>query len=864
MGNIKFLLILFLVSIFILPLCDVSAQEESDELLNWSVLAELPETEGFGGAFAGVHNDALIIAGGTNFPEEKLWEGGKKQWYAGIYVLERTGDDLKWHTGFDLKRPVAYGACVDTEFGLLCMGGCGEVDFIDEVFLLNWDSEKKSISIKEMPRLPKPCAYSTAAMVDGVVYLAGGKFSLTGQPEKNFWKLDLSAGIDNENSKWKVLPSWPGAGRVTALSAGQNDGFGKHFYLFGGRDVDEQGESVFLSDSYRYSPSVGQWVQIEELPRPVRSSTCIDVGQNHIMIFGGPDGSLVGKGLNADHPGFPTDILMYHTITDTWVTGGHIPVTPAVTHAVKWDGGIVIPTGEIRTATRTPKIYKADVIKTYAGFGAINYLVLISYLMILVYMGFYFSKREKTTEDFFLGGRRIPWWAAGISIFGTQLSAISFMAIPAKCFATNQTIYWPSKFVILMSAPIVCYAFIPFFRRLNVTTAYEYLEVRFNLATRLFASLLFIMLQLGRMGIVVFLPAIVLSAVTGINIQFCIIAMGVLCIIYTVMGGIEAVIWTDVLQVGVLMGGAVIALVVIIASVDGGFGEMYSIGMADAKFTMAYMDKPFDLTSASLLVILFAWGGSLSPYISDQSVIQRYLTTKDEKQARQAMWTSAFLVIPSSIFFILGACLYAYYKSNPNLLKPEMGNDAIFPHFIINQIPPGVSGLVIAGIFAAAMSSLDSSMNSASTALVTDFYRRFKTTVDEHHCLKLARWLTVVLGVFGTAIALIMSGIEIKSVFDQFNKILGLFGGGLAGVFLLGAFSKRANGRGVLVGLIVTSILIWYIQSYTEIHYFLYATIGIFSCCIVGLVASLIIPGKTKNIEGLTVYSILKKKDDRP
>ena len=200
---------------------------------------------------------------------------------------------------------------------------------------------------------------------------------------------------------------------------------------------------------------------------------------------------------------------------------------------------------------------------TAASFGYINYAVLAAYLTLLVVMGFYFARREKTTDDFFLAGRRIPWWAAGLSIFGTQLSAITYLAMPARAYATDWTLLI-LNIGIFAIAPVVIYLYLPFFRRLNITTAYEYLEKRFHVSIRMFGSLSFILFQLGRMGIVILLPALALSAVTGFNIFICIALIGILSTIYTVLGGIEAVIWTDVLQALVLIGGAFVALAIII------------------------------------------------------------------------------------------------------------------------------------------------------------------------------------------------------------------------------------------------------------------------------------------------------------
>ena len=217
------------------------------------------------------------------------------------------------------------------------------------------------------------------------------------------------------------------------------------------------------------------------------------------------------------------------------------------------------PAARSRPGVRTPSgCAAAPRSRPRPAFGAVNYTVLVVYLLVLAGMGVYFARREKTTEDFFLGGRRVPWWAAGISIFGTQLSAITFMAIPAKSFATDWVYFLVNLGIVLM-APVVVFAYLPFFRRLNVTTAYEYLEHRFNLPIRLFGAASFVVFQLGRMGIVLLLPALALAAVTGMDVRACIVVMGVLCTLYTVLGGIEAVIWTDVLQVVVLFGGALVA-----------------------------------------------------------------------------------------------------------------------------------------------------------------------------------------------------------------------------------------------------------------------------------------------------------------
>ena len=290
-------------------------------------------------------------------------------------------------------------------------------------------------------------------------------------------------------------------------------------------------------------------------------------------------------------------------------------------------------------------------------------------------------------------------------------------------------------------------------------------------------------------------------------------------------------------------------------NIDGGFAAFIDIANTGDKFKT--FDFSFDFTAPTVMVLLIGWiGNCLVPYASDQVVIQRYLTTKDEKAAAKGIWLNGILSIISLLFFVLGTALFVFYKTKPQLLDPLMAqNDDIFPWFIVQQLPAGLSGLVIAGVFAAAMSSLDSSMNSMATVITTDFYQRFKTSVTDEHCLKLARWLTLVLGVIGTAIALVMATYEIKSLWDYFMVVLGLLGSGLAGLFILGIFTRRANGPGALIGAITSAVVLYFAQK-TNVHFFVYGAIGVGVCFTVGYIVSLIIPTGTKNQDGLTFYTI--------
>ncbi|MBN1900492.1 sodium/solute symporter, partial [Candidatus Sumerlaeota bacterium] len=834
-------------------------------VLKWEELPELPPAQGqsiphgLAGAFSGIHNNALIIAGGANFPDGAPWEGGKKAWHDDIYVLEKQGNGhYEWRAGFKLPTPLAYGASISTPSGLVCIGGCDALRCYPDVFIMKWDAISQTVSFENLPSLPSPCAFASAAKSENTIYVAGGQSVMTGEEAmKNFWSLDLVHG-----KKWETLPSWDGAPRILSILAAQNGGTGDYIYLFSGRHVAPKMETQLLKDVHRFDPAAKTWKRLSDAPRCLMAGSGAAFGANHILLIGGDDGGYWGQDLRNDHPGFPRDMAYaYHTLTDTWANMGELPQNHVTTNLISWENGWVIPSGEIRPAVRTPKILKFEKIKSTRRLAGLDYLALIAYLLSLIGMGFYFSKRENTTDDFFLAGRRVPWWAAGLSIFGTQLSAITFMAIPAKAYATNW-IQFLFNMGIIAIAPLIVYGFLPFFRRLNITSAYEYLEKRFNIVIRLAGSALFIIFQIGRIGIVLLLPSLALSVVTGMNVYFCILIMGILSTVYTVMGGIEAVIWTDVLQVFVLVGGALVCFFAALFQIDGGFSRLFSMALQEGK--LHFINWEWDFGRLTIWVIILSWINALIPYASDQAVIQRYLTTKDEKSARRAVWTNAVLTLPATLlFFGIGTVLFVFYKSHPMRLDPGMAKiDNVFPWFIMRELPMGLSGLLIAGIFAASMSTLDSSMNSMSTAVVTDFYRRFKPNPSEKYCLDLARWLTAIFGLFGTVFAIFLASSDFKSLWDQFVMIIGLLGGGLGGLFVLGIFTKRANSAGAGIGLLFGGVMQYLAKEYSGLHSFLFAAIGFFSCIVAGYAISLFFPRSGKSLDGLTVFTLHSERSE--
>jgi SSS family transporter len=577
--------------------------------------------------------------------------------------------------------------------------------------------------------------------------------------------------------------------------------------------------------------------------------------------LGGDDGSQAALPLES-RTGFRREILAYHTITDTWTTLGELPFSLVTTPTVPWRGRTIIPGGEMRPGVRSTDVWTATVVPGHTPFGFLNYAALVAYLLGMIGIGWYCSKRNQNTEDYFVASGRIPWWATGLSIYATMLSSITFMAVPAKAFATDWTFIWASV-PLLVLAPIIIRYYLPFYRQLDCASAYEYLEKRFNVLTRLYASAAFIIFQLGRQAYVLLLPSLALAAVTDLDVQTCIIIMGLLCVAYTVMGGMEAVVWTDVVQSIVLLGGALLGLAYIIGY--SGYGFAGAVREAAEHGKLNSIDWTLDASSAAnaLWVILVSnTFVTLISYTSDQAVVQRYMTTENERQAGRAIWTNALLTLPSAgLFFAIGTALWVYYRAHPDRLDPTQPTDAVFPAFIVGTMPAGIAGVVIAGIFAAAQSTVSGSLNSVATAVMTDFYERFGGRAEGRFGLRLARILTAVIGVFATLVALLLASLNLASLWDGYLAMISLLCSGLAGLFALGIFTRSTTGAGAMVGALSSAGLLYLAHRYTTIHFFMYATIGVLSCFVIGWLASQVLPKRRESLAGLTIYDRRKRID---
>lgn len=832
--------------------------------LRWDELPAIPDALGVAGPFVGISRDALVVAGGANFPSP-VWQNDKA-WHDTVYVLQ--GASAKnWRAAEKLPRPLAYGASATTKLGLVCIGGNDAQQVYQDVFALQWDPISKRLQRTVLPSLPTPHAYGSAAVVDDTIYVVGGQSGLgLASTTADVYSLDLSKQ-GSDQFAWQRHPPCPGGPRAFHLTLVQHNGFEDCLYVISGRR-ERDGKPQFLRDVWEYSPRTQMWRPRAFVPQCVMAGTGVAHGQSHVIVFGGASGELFHRTeeLKDDHPGFPKQAWMYHTITDTWTSAGTTPANHVTTVAVPWGEHVVIPSGEVRPRVRSPKVLRVRMEPAKRSFGVINYGVLIGYLATVVGVGVYFARANKSTDDYFRGGKRIPWWAAGCSIFATMLSSLTYTGIPSKAYAQDW-VYAVGNFTIPVVAVAAVWIALPFFRSLDATSAYEYLEKRFSRPVRLFGSGCFTLFHVFRMAVVMSLTGLALSVATPLTPFQSVLLMGALSVLYCTIGGIEAVIWTDTLQTVVLLGGALIALALLVAGTDGGTATLLQEGHAAEKFRIANLHWGVGASQVALwIVIAGGLAQNLSSYTADQAVVQRYMTTSDTHLAAKSIWTNALLSIPATfLFYGLGSALYVFYRAHPERLDPTITTDQIFPLYIAREMPVGLAGLMVAGIFAAAQSTVSTSMNSMATAVVTDFLRPLDWCSTERGYLTVARWLTGGFGVLGTVIALLFINPEIKSLFDASIKVIGIFMGVLGGLFVLGVLTTRANARGAFCGAMVGAcamIILW--QFFDQVSSVIYPAVGVGTCVVAGYLASLASGHGKQDLSGLTLFTRSRAAEAKP
>lgn len=429
-----------------------------------------------------------------------------------------------------------------------------------------------------------------------------------------------------------------------------------------------------------------------------------------------------------------------------------------------------------------------------------------------VIFGASFFRKNKTTSQFTSGGGKLPGWIVGFSLFAAFLSSISFLGLPGKAYMSN----W-NAFVFSLSIPIAAIFsirfFVPLYRGLGSISAYHYLEVRFGTWASIYASICYILTKVMHTGAILLLLALPLNALFGWNIEIIIICTGITVTLYSMLGGIQAVIWTDAIQGIILIIGAVVAALILTFSMPEGPAQIFEIAAANHKFSLGSFGSSLK-DSTFWVVLMYGLFMNLQNFGIDQNNVQRYMTTSSEKAAKSSAFLGYFLYIPlSMILFYIGTALFAYYTVQPDLLPAELrvagAGDKIFPYFIATALPDGLKGLLIASIFAAGMSNVSANINGTSTIILSDYYKRyFNKHANEKSSMKVLYGSSMIVGSLGVVIALSLVGV--KSVLDAWWMLASIFSGGMLGLFLLGYLSKRARNIDAFIGVIVgVLIIIW-------------------------------------------------------
>lgn len=427
----------------------------------------------------------------------------------------------------------------------------------------------------------------------------------------------------------------------------------------------------------------------------------------------------------------------------------------------------------------------------------LDYAVIASYFVALIGIAFYFSRRQTTTEVYFIGGGTIPWWAMGISLMAALISSITFIAFPGDAYEKNWSGLVPGlmvPLVLLVAAAII----IPFYRQAVGMSAYQYFEERFGYGARLYSSLSFLLMQFSKMGLVLWLISLALSTMSGWNIYTIIIVLEVITIIYVLFGGIEGVVWTAVLQGAVLAAAGVVCLAVLMLTPPGGPKAVLELAWENGKFSLGGFG--FNLHEPTFLV-LACYGVSvyIQKYAADQAVVQRYLIAKSNREALRGTVLGALLCIPVWMMFLLiGSCLWAYVQLTGLELPPHVDRaDKVFPFFISHELPSGVTGLVLAALIAAAV---DPDLNSISVVVVEDYYRRFQPTSTDAGRLRFGKLTVVFSGIVTVLIAMVLARSQGTALSLAF-LIAAILSAGVAGLFGLAFLSSRATAGGAYVGI---------------------------------------------------------------
>lgn len=738
-------------------------------------------------------------------------------------------ENLSWQeTGVSVPRNAAVAKWGEK---WILAGGLKEGKPTSEVFVLEVAGGKPALH--RLADLPRPLAGAGAAVIQDKLHVFGGASRMEPfTPEKDLVVLDLK-----NPGAWSEGPAFPGEPRAFFAATEQ---YGM-LCVFGGADA--AGKALQDVWVYRPVPLEGTtekgWRKMADLPAAAQNSAhsprmaaqAVPMGQAQVLLLA------------------PQSSLLFHTLTDVWYPFKPAPDLAGFSAARSANRVFLMG----RDSSGQPAALELQIANTVRSLSLLDYALILAYFVLISLIGIYFSRKQDTSAEFSLGNRQVKWWAAGISMFATGASAISFLAIPALAFSTN--LVWLFPLVAMVPAYYVtAYLIYPMLRRLEIASTYEYLERRFNRTLRVIASLQAIIFQaFARSAVVLLLPSLAISSVTGINVFASVLIMGLITTIYTAIGGFEAVIWTEVLQAVLMLLAPLSIIWICVTALPGGISEFWATGIAYSKFDFAMLTTDVTLPAVWVLVL----GTFLTATVAsagDQPVIQRVFSAPlPEVRRVNATFTICGIIIGIMVN-VMGIAIFAYFRARPEMLDPLSQNDQVVPIFVTQAMPGGLPGLVIAAIFAAAMSTVASSMNSVATIFTEDFFVRMRPQSTDRQRLLSLKITSYAVGIIGTSMALVLAAQDLKSMMVVWNQMVALVGGGIVGVYSLGMFTRRANGFGAICGAVASVLVTLGIKLWTPLHWGTYVPIAILTCIGFGYLCSLFAPQRN-NLAGLTVFT---------
>lgn len=690
-----------------------------------------------------------------------------------------------------------------------------------DIFWVNSKGHIKKISASEENSPAQVASLPSDAIVKSLAFDGNDFFVLTNNSELKH----LSYKAISKTKEWNILGKTP------------NKSLNKPSLLISSGEVYLFAENEF----YAFNIKNKTWKSLSSPKETDRYHIGFTLGNSFLMFV--------------DEAPSNSPILAYNKITNVWVNSGELSDSNKILGASSLENTFVLIT--------TNSIIRGSTELVPTKYSYIDHAVVVLLVSLLLGVGWHFTKKEKSSNEYFKAGNKMPWWAASLSIFATNSSAITLMAMPAMAFSGNWIYFSIGLFLLIVQTPLHYYIYVPLIRRLKITTANEYLEKRFGLSVRMLGFMGFSLNQvLGRMAAILLLPATAISAIFGLPMEYSILIMGVSATVFVTLGGLAAVIWTDVIQAFIMIIGVFVCVFFALTAIELPAALAFDVLIDQEKLKL--FDFRIDWAAPVVIVLFLNSFAQSMTYIGDQNFVQRVQCTSSETEAKKAAVFQLFVAVPLNfILFSLGTMLFLYYFSRTDQIPPALSSDGILPYFAAQTLPAGLAGLIVVALLAATISTVSSAMNSVANLCVEDVCRRFNPNISEKSAVKLGRIFTISLGVFGTGASLVMANMSsLASLWDLFLMVTGMILAPVTGIFVLGVFTKKANLVGVWLGVMASLFANYYATFHMDVHALVYLIIGLSTCIFFGYLGSMFTSPSSKSLDGLTIFTLSKNIND--